>query len=236
MKFRKVVYLLLTIFLFSSVGVFALVGENSTQTVQKDSLVNRNVQESCSLNNIKFRNFIRYKGEKHKEHVKGALNSLVKEGRLSEVKAEKIMKYLADRDSAMEGMPKENCKELKAGKKAGLFCELIEKEIITVEEADMIKTRLSELREKRLKESLEDLTKKGIITDKDAEAVKNYLVKLRNEKSEKFKQLEKLSPQERNAYFKSYRKEKANIFENMVKDGILTRTQAEELKKAISGQ
>jgi polyhydroxyalkanoate synthesis regulator phasin len=173
------------------------------------------------------------KCRKYKEYIEEAISSLVKEGKLDKTKADKVMQYLADREKEIKNMTKEERKELYGTKKAEMLKEMVSKEIITTEEADIIRAKFRELKEKRLNDSLNSLIKKGTITASDAEAVKGYFVNFRKEKAEKFKQLENLSHEERIAYFKSYKREKESIFEKMIKDGVITKAQADELKKAL---
>ena len=59
------------------------------------------------------------------------------------------------------------------------------------------------------------------------------MLKVREERKATVEKLKSMTPEERKAYFKEHKKEREDILTKMVEDKVITKEQAEEIRKAI---
>jgi len=179
-------------------------------------------------------NIIKVNADNHKEYLKDAVVKLVEEGRLSKEKADKIIEYKEKRAEEFKKLTKEQKQLLrKEGKRSSLLMELIQEKIITEAEAQIIKDKLREMRDTRLNEGLQSLVERGILTSKDIDNIRSYMLKMREERKENIDKLKSMTPEQKEEYFKEYKRSRKDILDKMIDDKVITKKQAEEIRKAI---
>lgn len=165
------------------------------------------------------------------QYLEEAVLKLVQEGRLAKDKAEKILEF---RKKKAEELKKSGRKQLKKQHgKGSLLGDMVREGIITQAEAQLIKEKLLEMKDKRLGDGMQSLVDKGVLTEKDIENMRNYMLKIREERKARIDKLSTMTPEERKEYFKKADKERKDIITRMVEDNIITNSQGEELRKAV---
>jgi uncharacterized protein YutE (UPF0331/DUF86 family) len=163
---------------------------------------------------------------KHKQYLEEAVTKLVQEGSLTREKADKILEYKQKRNNGLNQLKKQN-------KKGSLLKELVQEGIITEAEAKAIREKLVDMKEARIADGLQDLVNRGVLTTKDIENIRSYMLKIRKDREETIEKLKSMTPEERKAYFEKYKKEQKDILTRMVEDKVITKEQANEIRKAI---
>ena len=171
---------------------------------------------------------------KHKQFLEEAVQRLVEEGSLTKEKADKIIEYKQKRKEEQKNQHSEHRDHLiDKGKRGSLIKELVQEAIITEEEANAIREKLREMKEERFADGLQGLIDKGVLTAKDIDNIRSYMLKIREERKATIEKLKSMNPEERKAYFKEYRKGQKDILIKMVEDKVITKDQAEEIRKAL---
>lgn len=88
-------------------------------------------------------------------------------------------------------------------------------------------------REDRITKGLDSLIEKGIIKAEDVDKIKDYLQAERIEKRKIFDQTRNMSEEQRKEFIKNYKKNKINVIDKMVRDKVITKEQAEEIRKIM---
>ncbi|HPW42145.1 MAG TPA: hypothetical protein PLW98_11575, partial [Bacillota bacterium] len=96
-----------------------------------------------------------------------------------------------------------------------------------------IREKLREMKEARVADGLQGLIDKGVLTKDDINNIRSYLLKVREERKSSVEKLKSMTPEERKAYFKEHKNERKDIITKMVEDKVITKEQAEEIRKAI---
>ena len=91
-------------------------------------------------------------------------------------------------------------------------------------------------KEDRFTKGLESLIEKGVITAEELGKIKDYLKSERAEKKKIFEQMKDMNEEQRKEFIENYRKNKVDIIEKMVKDKVISKEQAEEIRKIMSGR
>ena len=159
---------------------------------------------------------------------------MVQEGSLTREKADKILEYKQKRNEKLKKLPIEQKAQMKKqGGRGSLLKALVEEGIITEEEAKSIREKLREMKEARVADGLQGLIDKGVLTKDDINNIRSYLLKVREERKSSVEKLKSMTPEERKAYFKEHKNERKDIITKMVEDKVITKEQAEEIRKAI---
>lgn len=174
------------------------------------------------------------KADNHKNYLEDAVQKLVKEGKLTKEKGDKILQYKKQKAEEYSKLSKEDKLKLKKEcKKGSLLKELKEKGIITDQEAKLIVEKLHQMKDERLNTGLQGLVDKGVLTAADIDNIRKYMLKDREERKALFEKLKSMSPEERKAYFNEHKGERKDILTRMVDDKVITSKQAEEIRKAV---
>ncbi|SHI96833.1 hypothetical protein [Lutispora thermophila] len=88
-------------------------------------------------------------------------------------------------------------------------------------------------KEERITKSLEQLVEKGVLKPEDVEKINNYLKIEREEKRKMFEQMKNMTEEQRKEFIRNYRKDKVDLWEKMVDDKIITKEQADEIRKLL---
>jgi uncharacterized protein YutE (UPF0331/DUF86 family) len=177
---------------------------------------------------------IKVSADNHKQYLKDAVVKLVQEGKLSKEKADKILEFKEKRAEEFKKLTKEQRQLLrKEGKRSSLLKELIQEGIITEAEAQLIKDKLREMKDARLNEGLQSLVEKGVLTPTDIDNIRSYMLKVREERKESIDKLKSMTPEQKEEYFREYKKSRKDILNKMVDDKVITKKQAEEIRKVI---
>lgn len=177
---------------------------------------------------------IKVSADNHKQYLKDAVVKLVQEGKLSKEKADKILEFKEKRAEEFKKLTKEQRQLLrKEGKRSSLLKELIQASIITESEAQLIKDKLREMKDARLNEGLQSLVEKGVLTPTDIDNIRSYMLKVREERKESIDKLKSMTPEQKEEYFREYKKSRKDILNKMVDDKVITKKQAEEIRKVI---
>ena len=214
--------------LFKNIICGALIGSMSflagISTIAENDITIDNKKETI----------IKVSAGNHKQYLEDAVVKLVQEGKLSKEKADKILEFKEKRAEEFKKMTKEQRQLLrKEGKRSSLLMELIQEKIITEAEAQIIKNKLREMKDTRLNEGLQGLVDKGVLTSKDIDNIRSYMLKVREERKESIDKLKSMTPEQKEEYFKEYKKSRKDILDKMIDAKVITKKQAEEIRKAI---
>lgn len=165
------------------------------------------------------------------EGFKAVVEQLVQEGKLTREKADQIDSFVRQKKEEQKNLNDAEHKRSHKDFKHGFVQELVNAKIITDAEATAIRSKFMEIRENAFNEKLGQLVQKGTITQTQADQVKIYFANARKEKEEQFKKLQGMTETERKAFFKEHKK--GGVMNKLVDDKVLTKAQAEELRKAL---
>lgn len=87
---------------------------------------------------------------------------------------------------------------------------------------------------KPLNTAVDKLVAEGKLSKEKGEAIKNYLKKKGEERKAGFEKLKEMPEAERKEFLKNKKKDKNSIFEEMVKDKVITQQEADLLKNTVS--
>lgn len=88
-------------------------------------------------------------------------------------------------------------------------------------------------KEERITKGLDSLVEKGVIKAEDLGKIRDYLKAERAEKRKIFEQMRNMPEDQRKEYIQNYKKDKVDVMEKMVRDKIITKEQAEEIRKIM---
>lgn len=197
--------------LTSGVLVFGDVDGNVNKHMKSATLVMKTINPSTENNRHEKFNVI--------------IEKLVDEGKLTRAKADQIIKYV----EVKRQISNQNSQGQKIHPKYHMIKSLKQDGIINDKEAEAIRSKFSELREQRMIDKLNGMVQKGTITRAQADKIKVYFENARKEKIEKLKNI---SEEQRKTYFKE-NKRGQSVIEKMVKDGVITKEQAKELREVL---
>ena len=206
--------------------------------------------------------------EEEAERFEGLLDSLVEDGELDEDTVDSILSYIEEKKEEMSQRPEKSEGEKperlerpegdadaerperpegkgqrghrgKGSKGNGILENLVEEEIITEEEAELIEEAGEELkaaeRSEKLDEILENLIDEGTIDEDQKDEIGGFLEEKAEEKEAEREAVEAMTDEERQEYFEEKREEGKgnNAISEMVENGIITEEQAEALKELM---
>jgi hypothetical protein len=177
----------------------------------------------------KCKNEMKHKGGKVKHHkmFKEAVEELVEDGKISKDKAEAIKKYMEKKAEENKNNPEANVK------RGSLFTELKEQKIITEEDESLIREEIQNQIDEKIEKKLEKLEDKGVLTEKNVKDIVKYYRDNRQAKKAEFEKMRGMNEEEKKAHIENMKKEMKNPFDDMVEKKIITKEQAEEIKKAF---
>ena len=164
-----------------------------------------------------------------KQYFEEAVIKLMEEGKLTEQKAEKILEYKKKR---MEEHKKAKVDQ-KQYKRGSLLRDMVEAGIITEPDAQLIRSKLREMKEARLHGGLQGLVDRGVLTGNDIDNIRTYMLKIRKERELQLEKLRTMTPEERKQFYENSKKDRKDILTRMVEEKVITAEQAKEIKKAI---
>lgn len=197
----------------------------------------------------------------HKQDWSADLKALVADGTIAQTTADKIQAYITEQENTMKAemeklqamtpeqrrayfeSNKQEIKKDEAAKgnivvrKHDLFSDLVEKGIITQQEADAIKSKLQTLRQterqEEVKADLNKLVEAKTITQEQAAKVIEYMNKQKADKAAEMEKMQDMTLKEITAYFKDKDINKVSIFSQLVADNVLTQEQADAVQKEL---
>lgn len=166
------------------------------------------------------------------------LDKLVEEGTITQSTVDSILEYIEKRAEERKEMANEQKRYggPRLGPRMNILQELEEEGVITSEEVEKIREKQEELRNERLTEALNGLVDNEVIKADDVEKIRTYMETKREEKREELEKIMNMSVEERKEYFVNNKKERIDIIDQMIQDGIITEEQGEEIRKFLSGQ
>jgi Spy/CpxP family protein refolding chaperone len=173
--------------------------------------------------------------EVNKKHqgIKAVVEQLVQEGKLTREKADQIHQFIKQKERAQRNGNQQEQNTAHKEHKHGMLKELAEAKVINDAEAQVIRARLKEMKQRALDEKLGELVQQGTLTQAQGDRVKAYFENASKEKEEQIKKLQGMTEAQRKDFFKEHKKN--NVINKLVEDNILTREQAQELAKALMG-
>ncbi|MFU0824607.1 hypothetical protein [Clostridium sp.] len=158
----------------------------------------------------------------HKNILKESLKELVKEGKLTQEKADNVLSYIKKNKDRREHR--------------GLFDDMVKEGVITKEEAEAIREKNRDkrmlLRREEITKNLNELVKDNTITQEQADKFVEKLQKQDEEIKELHKKAKNMSPEQKKEYMKNALKGK-DIIDQMVKEGTITQKQAESMREVM---
>lgn len=85
----------------------------------------------------------------------------------------------------------------------------------------------------QMKTYLASLVNEGVLTQQKADSITNYLQKKTEERKAEFDKIKSMTPEERKNYMSQKNGERLNPFDAMVKDGVLTQSEADTIKSKL---
>lgn len=198
-----------------------------------------------------------FKGDFSTEKVKAKLDGLVKSNIINQEQANKILTFMekefADRKAQMESLKNASEEERKAifeknkeVNKVGILKDLVDQKVITQDQANAVKKAMPIAQNKMIKGhgfekgarvNLDNLVKSGTITLDEKNKIDAYLNKKAEERKAEMEKFKSMTEAERKAFFEEKMKpSRLNLADELVKEGILSQTKAEALKKSISSK
>ena len=86
----------------------------------------------------------------------------------------------------------------------------------------------------RIQKKLSILVKNGTLSQDKADKVTNSYYVLAKNRKVKFSEVKTMNPKERSEYFKKIKQEKKDLLNKLVKDGVITSEEAQNIEKALS--
>lgn len=163
------------------------------------------------------------------EGFKTVINKLVEEKKLSREKADQIIKHVEEKVKVKEQTNKVEKQDKRKFRKCNHIEELKKDGIINEAEAEAIRSKFKEIREQILTDKLNGMVQKGTITQIQSDKVKMYFENARKERIEKLKNM---TEEQRKTYFKDHKRGQ-DVIEKLVEDSVITKEQAEELRKTL---
>lgn len=171
---------------------------------------------------------------RYKQNFEEAVVKLVKEGKLSKEKADKILEYKKRKEDESCRLTKEQKQHLKTKQKnRSLLWDLKQEGILTDSEVQIIRNKLLEMRDERIVDAMEGLIKKGVLKPEDIDNMREYMVRIREEQRAQIEKLKTMTPEERKVHYENIKAKRKDIITRMVEDKIITEEQAKEIKNAI---
>jgi len=239
----------------------------SAGSIMADSSENSQPSESSKIEIMRDRGGMKGFGDigpgfimKVQGGIETILDGLVAEGTITQAKANKISDFITqkyedmkEQREEMKNMTQEEREAVRSEKqdnRVNLLTELVEKEIITQDEADAIQEKQQErmeaqreemaARQKEIMETRYDqLVEEGIVSEAQADEIKEFIQAKAEERKAQMDELKDLTDAERKAFFEENkdRQKRVNILDEMVDEGIISQDQADKLaeRKPMSG-
>ncbi|MGB7605116.1 MAG: hypothetical protein WBL93_06535 [Lutisporaceae bacterium] len=207
----------------SALAFTLIIASGTFVFAELDNGVNRNMSSATLVMRIS-----NPPANSHKhEGFKTVINKLVEEKKLSREKADQIIKHVEEK--VKEQTNKVEKQDKRKFQKSHLIEELKKDGIINDTEAEAIRSKFKEIREQILTDKLNGMVQKGTITQIQSDKVKMYFENARKERTEKLKNM---TEEQRKTYFKEHKRGQ-DVIEKLVEDGVITKEQAEELRKTL---
>lgn len=187
-----------------------------------------------------------------KDQLKTKLDAFVKSGTITQDQENKIIAYMEKMESErkaemdkVKNMTEEQRKTYfeqdKDKLKADPFKGLVDQKIINKAQADTIKKSMPQnhrhgkrFSSQEMKTFLASQVKAGAITQSEADKINSYINKKQAERKTEMDKVKSMTETERKAYFEQKKATpKSNFFDDLVKEGILSQTKADALKKSM---
>jgi polyhydroxyalkanoate synthesis regulator phasin len=151
------------------------------------------------------------------------LDQLVKEGTITQAKADEIKAY--DNSMVAKG-------------RRGLLNELVTSKILTQAEADTIQVKLKELgqaqSQQQISDSLKTLVDKGTITQEQSDKILKSFADAAANRAAQAQKIENMTVKEARQYMQDNQGKTHNSLEQLVTDGVITHDQADAFKDAMA--
>lgn len=199
---------------------------------------------------------------KRTELNKEVLDQFVKDGVITQDKADEISAYIEKKDQErkaqfgqFKNMTKEELEALHSKNKADnstrtapkdIFTDLVSNNILTQEQADTLKSKLPETLQLLAKQNFADklsiVVDKGIITQEQADNILQKYDEVQKERQAEFEKIKNMTPEERQELRKDNtnadknagkRFKKAALFTELVNSNIITQEQADSINTAL---
>lgn len=165
---------------------------------------------------------------KNGDVLEETLNELINEKIITKEQADKILTYLKGNSKNSNTNNSKNEK---------LFDELVKNNIVTEELAEKIRDRMGDKifvhKKDEISQKLDDLIKNNTINEEQKNKVLNKLEEAHKERRENCKKLKGMSDKERKEYIEKNNLHNKDILEELLKEGVITKEQAEAIKKII---
>lgn len=163
---------------------------------------------------------------------KAALDSLVKEGKLSQAKADSILQYIQKKMEQRKALaPSPKTAPQTTPQRFNIIDELKSAGIITDAEATIITAKQKELCANKQKLDLNSLVQKGVLTQNDVTKINAYLATAKQEKQKMLNEIKGMTKEQMKTYFDTHKVDRTNIVQKMVNAGVITKEQAAEIQK-----
>lgn len=178
------------------------------------------------------------------------LKELVAAGTINQATADKIQVYITEQEAArkaelekLQGMTAEQrkaymeSKKTEAVKRQDLLSAVVEKGIITQQQADTIKAKFQADQQAKMQESIKtslaQLVTNNTITADQSAKVLDYVTKQQAARAAEMEKVKAMTQAERDAYFKANPPTKNCNLAQLVTDKVLTQEQANAVQKAL---
>lgn len=220
---KAIGFILIGCLILSMAGSVFAAPTNSSTSIQKNVLIN------------KHGNYI--------ERIKNVTALLVKNGTLTQEKANSILSFVEKRQAERK-LEREKNGEAKIQPnmppRSNIFDDMVAAGIITNADATAIKAKMHELsraeRAQRIATQLNPLVKSGKITSNQVNAIISFMDQKSIERKAELEKLKGMSEEEVKAYFKTHKNYRESLMTELVNKGIVTKAQAAEIVKLLQPQ
>jgi uncharacterized protein YutE (UPF0331/DUF86 family) len=182
----------------------------------------------------------------------GILEKLVEAGIVPQEKADAMKTYMEaqaqERKATFESLKDLSQEERKAyfeahkGERVDIYDQMVKSGILSEEQSTKIKTYLKENKEfgpkgkrdgKGFETVLDKLVEEGKLKETSSKAVQEYMKTQGEARKAEMEKIKDLSAEEKKAYFENNKKERVDILEKMVADGVISADEAKIIKEAV---
>jgi hypothetical protein len=193
-----------------------------------------------------------FKGDFSAEKIKANLDKLVESKTINQEQANKIL-TLMEKEFEAKKAQMENFKSMtdeqkkvlfeknREVKKTDILKDLVDQKVLSQDQANAVKKVMPQKQigkrhgfDKGFKTQLDNLVNNGTITKDEKDKIDAYLNKKAEEEKLEMEKVKGMTEEQRQSYFKEEKlSPRVDLLEELVKEGILTQTKADALKKSL---
>lgn len=230
-------------------GVDGVTADSTTKVWKKAHLAGKAISEKVAKLGHK-QNMKAFNSDKNFDNISILIKDFVADGTITQATSDKITAYITEQEAArktdidkLKAMTAEERKAyFEANKtnkpeKLNLFDAMVEKGILTEQQANTIVEKLHVSQQTKQQDAMENrlspLVESKTITQEQATKILTYMEKQQASRTAEMDKVKAMTKEERAAYLKSTSSSKINMLAQLVTDKTLTQEQADAVQKAL---